>query len=159
MHHLSDKNQTGIFFSPQFFETEFLCIALAVLELRDLPASATQVLGLKLPQTHRSLLKPRIEWTWVGCYLCYWDGHVAHLIAQAPGWTPAPSTVAYTYYFRIYEVEEGDCCSEIITAPIMEWSSTHDSEDWHRMYFLQMRLESQGTPIRNFHRTEVPMHM
>jgi hypothetical protein len=30
-----------------FFETGFLCIALAVLELRNLPASASQVLGLK----------------------------------------------------------------------------------------------------------------
>jgi hypothetical protein len=32
------------FFSP---ETGFLCVSLAVLELRNLPASASQVLGLK----------------------------------------------------------------------------------------------------------------
>jgi hypothetical protein len=30
-----------------FFETGFLCVALAVLGLRNLPASASQVLGLK----------------------------------------------------------------------------------------------------------------
>ena len=30
-----------------FFETGFLCVALAVLELRDLLASASKVLGLK----------------------------------------------------------------------------------------------------------------
>jgi hypothetical protein len=30
-----------------FFETGFLCVALAVLELRNPPASALQVLGLK----------------------------------------------------------------------------------------------------------------
>jgi hypothetical protein len=30
-----------------FFETGFLCVALAVLELRNPPASASQVLGLK----------------------------------------------------------------------------------------------------------------
>jgi hypothetical protein len=30
-----------------FFETGFLCVALAVLELRNLPASASRVLGLK----------------------------------------------------------------------------------------------------------------
>jgi hypothetical protein len=30
-----------------FPETGFLCVALAVLELRNLPASASQVLGLK----------------------------------------------------------------------------------------------------------------
>jgi hypothetical protein len=35
------------FFFFWFFETGFLCIALAILELRNLPASASQVLGLK----------------------------------------------------------------------------------------------------------------
>jgi hypothetical protein len=30
-----------------FFKTGFLCVALAVLEIRNLPASASQVLGLK----------------------------------------------------------------------------------------------------------------
>jgi hypothetical protein len=35
------------FFLFFFFETGFLCIALAVLELRNLPASASRVLGLK----------------------------------------------------------------------------------------------------------------
>jgi hypothetical protein len=35
------------FFFFFFLETGFLCIALAVLELRNLPASASQVLGLK----------------------------------------------------------------------------------------------------------------
>jgi hypothetical protein len=36
-----------LFFFFWFFETVFLCIAPAVLELRNLPASASQVLGLK----------------------------------------------------------------------------------------------------------------
>jgi hypothetical protein len=36
-----------------FFKTGFLSIALAVLELRNLPASASQVLGLKACATHR----------------------------------------------------------------------------------------------------------
>ena len=31
-----------------FFETGFFCVALAVLELRNLPASASRVLGLKV---------------------------------------------------------------------------------------------------------------
>jgi hypothetical protein len=35
------------FFFFFFFETGLLCIALAVLELTNLPASASQVLGLK----------------------------------------------------------------------------------------------------------------
>jgi hypothetical protein len=39
-----------------FFETGFLCVALAVLELRNLPASASRVLGLKACATPPSLL-------------------------------------------------------------------------------------------------------
>jgi hypothetical protein len=38
---------TPILFFFWFFETGFLCVALAVLELRNPPASASQVLGLK----------------------------------------------------------------------------------------------------------------
>ena len=34
-----------------FFETGFLCVALAVLELRNPPASASRVLGLKVCNT------------------------------------------------------------------------------------------------------------
>jgi hypothetical protein len=37
-----------LFASLFIFETGFLCIALAVLELRNLPVSASQVLGLKV---------------------------------------------------------------------------------------------------------------
>ena len=37
------------------FETGFLCVALAVLELRNLPASASRVLGLKACATMPSL--------------------------------------------------------------------------------------------------------
>ena len=36
------------FLSSFFFETGFLCVALAILELRDPPASASQVLGLMM---------------------------------------------------------------------------------------------------------------
>jgi hypothetical protein len=36
-----------LFFVCLFFETGFLCVALAVLELRNPPASASRVLGLK----------------------------------------------------------------------------------------------------------------
>jgi hypothetical protein len=35
-----------------FFKTEFLCVALAVLELRNPPASVSQELGLKARQHH-----------------------------------------------------------------------------------------------------------
>jgi hypothetical protein len=37
-----------VWFGLVFFKTGFLCIALAVLKLRNLPASASQVLGLKV---------------------------------------------------------------------------------------------------------------
>jgi hypothetical protein len=38
-----------------FFKTGYLCVALAVLELRKLPASASQVLGLKACATTAQL--------------------------------------------------------------------------------------------------------
>jgi hypothetical protein len=41
------KNLVILFFFFWFFETGFLCVALAVLELRNLPASASRVVGLK----------------------------------------------------------------------------------------------------------------
>jgi hypothetical protein len=44
-----NKRASILFF--YFFETEFLCVALAVLELRALPAFASQVLGLKVCAT------------------------------------------------------------------------------------------------------------
>jgi hypothetical protein len=40
-----------LFFLFLFFETGFLCVALAVLKLRDPPASASQVLGSKAHAT------------------------------------------------------------------------------------------------------------
>jgi hypothetical protein len=44
------------FFDVWFFETGFLFVALAGLELRNLPASASQVLGLKACTTTAQLL-------------------------------------------------------------------------------------------------------
>jgi hypothetical protein len=41
------------FFVCLFFETGFLCLALAVLELRNPPASASRVLGIKGVCHHR----------------------------------------------------------------------------------------------------------
>jgi hypothetical protein len=51
--HLNDDGylQEVFLFFGVFFETGFLCIALAVLELRNPPASASQVLGLKVRTT------------------------------------------------------------------------------------------------------------
>jgi hypothetical protein len=40
-----------MYFTFCLFETGFLCVALAVLELRNPPASASQVLGLKACST------------------------------------------------------------------------------------------------------------
>jgi hypothetical protein len=46
----------SFFFPLVFFETGFLCVTLAVLELRNLPASASQVLGLKACATTARLV-------------------------------------------------------------------------------------------------------
>jgi hypothetical protein len=53
----------GCLFVCLFFETRFLCIALAGLELRNPPASASQVLGLKACATTAQLsLKLILQW-------------------------------------------------------------------------------------------------
>ena len=49
-----------------FFETGFLCVALAVLELRNLPASAPQELGLKACATTARLVVFFMDKT--GCF-------------------------------------------------------------------------------------------
>jgi hypothetical protein len=45
-----------------FFETGFLCVALAGLELRNLPASAFQVLGLKACATFALHFLEALSW-------------------------------------------------------------------------------------------------
>jgi hypothetical protein len=59
---LRERAFFGVCFGFWFFKTGFLCIALAVLELRNPPASASQVLGLKACTTTawltQGLLKP-----------------------------------------------------------------------------------------------------
>jgi hypothetical protein len=46
--HGTPANKWVLFCFVLFFETGFLCVALAGLELRNPPASASRVLGLKL---------------------------------------------------------------------------------------------------------------
>ena len=78
----------------QFFETRFLCIALADLKLRDPPASASQMLGLTVYATYHWLcflfVKPVHTW------LCSAGGRgsLRSILAWHPwtGLTPIPKT-------------------------------------------------------------------
>jgi hypothetical protein len=66
------------FFFFWFFETGFLCIALAVLELRNPPASASRVLGLKACATTPTLPSYFLVW------LLYSDSVLANIPTLVP---------------------------------------------------------------------------